>query len=119
MSSAATESTGRKMKSVNGLEGAGITFVRPSKLEGAQTLVTEALYLGSTPNNFDEDKADYKFENADGTITVINGAGNLGYQMGKVPVNSIVTVDYKGKQEIKKGKLKGKMSHNFNVLIAE
>lgn len=109
----------RKMKPVSGMEGAGITFIRPSKLEGPQTLVSEGLYLGSTPNNFDDDKSDYKFENADGTVCVINGAGNLGYQMGKVAVNSIVTVHYKGKQKIKKGKLAGKESHNFEVLTAE
>jgi hypothetical protein len=127
MSSAATKSEAskstpaapaRKMKPVSGLEGAGITFIRPSKLEGAQTLVTEGIYLGSTPNNFDEDKSDYKFQNLDETIAVINGAGNLGSQMSKVSVGSIVTVEYRGKQEIKKGKLKGKLSHNFNVLVA-
>ncbi len=112
------QASARKMKSVSGLEGAGITFIRPSKLTGPQTLITEALYIGSTPNNFDEDKADYKFENADGSIVVLNGAGNLGYQMGKVALNSVVTVEYKGKQEITKGKLKGKESHNFKVLVA-
>lgn len=109
----------RVMKSVSGLDGAGITFVRPSKLEGAQTIITEALYLGSTPNQFDAAKSDYKFENEDGSLVVINGAGNLNYAMKKVSVNSIVTVEYLGKQTIKKGPLKGKESHNFNVLVAQ
>lgn len=122
MSNNATDSqaaaTGRKMKPATGMEGAKIRFIRPSKLEGPQTLVTEALYLGSTANNFDDGKSDYKFEEADGGIAVVNGAGNLGYQMSSVAVNSIVTVEYKGKQEIKKGKLKGKLSHNFQVLVA-
>lgn len=120
MSSAAnTEATGRKMKSVNGMEGAGVTFIRPSKLSGPCTLVSEALYIGSSPNNYDTDKLDYKFETADNKTIVLNGAGNLSYQMEKVAVNAIVTVEYKGKQEIKKGPMKGKQSHNFEVLIAE
>jgi hypothetical protein len=108
----------RKMKPVSGLEGAGVEFIRPSKLEGPCTLVTEALYLGSSPNNFDNDKSDYKFETEDGKTIVLNGAGNLTYQMAKVAVNSIVTVEYRGKQEIKKGPMKGKQSHNFEVLTA-
>jgi hypothetical protein len=62
---------------------------------------------------------DYKFENDDGSITVINGAGNLGAQMAKVATNSIVTVEYRGKQKIKKGKMAGKEAHNFSVLTAE
>ena len=119
MSNTGAETTSRKMKSVSGLEGAGITFIRPSKLEGAQTLVTEALYLGSTPNQFDSNKKDYKFENEDGSIVVINGAGNLNYLMEKVAVNSIVTVEYRGKSKIKKGKMAGKEAHSFNVLVAE
>lgn len=119
MSNTATAATGRKMKSVNGLEGAGIEFIRPSKLEGPCMLITEALYLGSTPNSFNEEKSDYKFETEDGKTIVLNGAGNLGYQMEKVALNSIVSVEYKGKQAITKGKLKGKESHNFNVLVAE
>lgn len=118
MSQTGTE-TARKMKSVSGLEGAGIEFIRPSKLEGPGTIINEALYIGSSANNFDEEKLDYKFETEDGKTLVVNGAGNLPYQMAKVPVNSVVTIEYKGKQEIKKGKLKGKLSHNFNVLVAE
>lgn len=109
----------RKMKSVTGMEGAGIEFIRPSKLTGPQTLITEAIYLGSTPNSFDDGKSDYKFETEDGKTLVLNGAGNLGYQMEKVAVNSVVTVEYRGKQKITKGKLAGKESHNFQVLIAE
>ena len=109
----------RTMKSVSGLEGAGVEFIRPSKLAGPCTLVSEALYIGSSPNNFDTDKSDYKFETEDGKTIVLNGAGNLSHQMKKVAVNTIVTVEYKGKQEIKKGPMKGKQSHNFEVLIAE
>jgi hypothetical protein len=118
MSSNATESTGRKMKSVSGLEGAGIEFIRPSKLTGPATLVREAVYTGSTPNNYDDKKLDYKFEDEDGKTILINGAGNLGAQMSKVDIGSIVTVEYRGKQKIKKGKMAGKEAHNFNVLVA-
>lgn len=119
MSNTGTETAARKMKSVSGLEGAGVEFIRPSKLTGPGTIISEALYIGSSANNFDEDKLDYKFETEDGKIQVLNGAGNLGFQMAKVPVNSIVTVKYNGKQKIKKGKLAGKESHNFEVLVAE
>jgi hypothetical protein len=116
---AKASATGRTMKSVSGMEGAGIEFIRPSKLTGPATLINEGLYIGSSKNNFDEAKLDYKFEDETGKVVVLNGAGNLGYQMGKVPVNSIVTINYKGKQKITKGKLAGKESHNFDVLVAE
>jgi hypothetical protein len=110
----------RKMKSATGMEGAGVTFIRPSKLTGPQAgLIEEAVYTGSTPNNFDEDKSDYAFEKEDGSKVVLNGAGNLGYQMSKVQVGTICTINYNGKQKITKGKLAGKESHNFEVLIAE
>lgn len=110
--------TTRKMKSVSGLEGAGIEFIRPSKLTGPCTVINEAIYIGSAASKFDDDKSDYKFETEDGKTLVLNGAGNLGFQMKKVSVNSVVTINYKGKQKIKTGKLAGKESHNFEVLVA-
>lgn len=116
--STATTTSARKMKSVSGLEGAGIEFIRPAKLTGPGTIIEEALYVGSSPNNYDKEKLDYKFETGDGRLQVLNGAGNLGFQMKKVSVNSVVTINYNGKQPIKNGPMKGKLSHNFEVLVA-
>jgi hypothetical protein len=97
---------------------AGIRFVRPSKLEGPG-LVVEGIYLGSVPNNFDNTKSDYQFEEADGTKVVINSTGQLASQMKNIDVGTLCQVNYKGKQTIAKGKLAGKQCHSFDVLTAD
>lgn len=109
----------KKFKAVNSSESAGIRFIRPSELakEGFTGTALEGVYLEAIPNQIDDTKLDYKFEEADGTIAVLNGAGNLGYQMQKVSVGALVRVDYAGKQLITKGPRKGKEAHNFTVLV--
>ena len=100
------------------------TFVRASQLTGPG-IVAQGLYTGTVPNKFEESKQDYKIEaleaNADGTrdITIVNSAGNLGYRMGQVKVGDIIQISYLGKMEGTKGRSKGKLVHNFDVLRAE
>jgi hypothetical protein len=115
----------KTFKRPDGLEGANIEFVRPSKLAeaGMTGLIVEGIYTGSTPNNYDAAKKDYRFETTDSEgnekTVVINGAGNLAYQMDAIQLNTLVQVNYLGKSKIKKGKMAGKEAHNFEVLVAE
>lgn len=112
----------RKMKSV--LEGTGdlnrLVIVRPSKLaEGGITgTVAEGIYMGTTPNKFEEDKNDFRI-NGDTEDFILNSAGSLASQLARVEVGSYVQVNYLGKVKAMKGKAAGKMVHNFQVLVEE
>jgi hypothetical protein len=98
---------------------AGIDFIRPSKLSDDDNgkVLVEGTFIESIPNHFDETKLDFKFEREDGNVIIINGAGNLGYRMKAVNSGDIVQVTYQGKQEIQNGKMRGKLAHNFDVLV--
>ena len=100
-----------------GREESAITFVRASKLD--QGVVLEGTFLESIPNQLNSDRSDYKFELEDGSISVVNGAGNLGYKMKFIDIGDYVQLMYNGKQVISKGDYKGKEAHNFEVLKAE
>jgi len=110
----------REFKRPGGESGAGIEFVRPSKLaeDDFKGVILEGTFLETLPNHYDETKLDFKFEKEDGTTIVINGAGNLGFRMKSVSPGDFCQVSYDGKKEITKGKMKGKEAHNFDVLIA-
>lgn len=116
-----TATSGRTFKPVTGMGDSGIEFIRPAKLAeaGRIGLLLEGAYVGSTPNTYNKDKSDYKFELADGTAKVINGAGNLPFQMKNVAVGTLVQVSYLGKKKISKGPMAGKESHNFLVASAD
>ena len=98
-----------------------VNFIRPSKLheEGVTGVVVEGTFIEAIQNHFEPNKLDYKFEKEDGTTVILNGAGNLTYRMSKVMVGDYVQISYDGMQEIKNGKMKGRKSHNFSLLIAE
>ena len=108
--------TERKFKSVKP-ESTGITFIRAKKLndDGVKGEILQGTFLEATPNPLDERKSDYKFEKEDGSIAVINGAGNLGFSVKFVDCGEFVQVMYLGMQEIEKGPQKGRMAHNFSV----
>lgn len=101
-------------------EKASIKFVRPSELakEGFEGVIVEGTFIESFPNHFDNAKLDFKFEQEDGSILVINGAGNLGYRMKEVIPGDFCQVTYLGKKEITTGKMQGRSAHNFEVRIA-
>ena len=98
-----------------------ITFIRPSKLaeEEKTGIILEGTYVESIPNQFDDKKSDYKFTDEKGGMIVLNGAGNLGFKMKNVNAGDFVQISYNGKKEISKGKMKGIMAHNFEVLRDE
>tara|TARA_B100000029_G_scaffold180448_1_gene178120 strand:- start:423 stop:794 length:372 start_codon:yes stop_codon:yes gene_type:complete len=104
------------------MEGKGLTFIRPSKLaeDNVNGVILEGTFIESLPNPFDNEKLDFKFSDLkSGSTVIINGAGNLGYQMKSIPEGSNVQVAYNGKKAIKAGKMKGRMAHDFLVLEEE
>ena len=106
----------RNFKPVEGMS-AGITFIRPSKLAEEETkgVILEGTYVESLPNQFNSEKSDYKFSDETGNITIINGAGNLGFMMKSINAGDYVQISYHGKKEITKGKMKGVKAHQFEV----
>lgn len=108
--------TERKFASVKPDDG-DLTFIRASNLlkDGVTGEVLQGTFLESIPNRIDERKLDFKFEKEDGTIVIVNGAGNLGYNMKFVDVGEYIQIVYLGQQEITKGPQKGRMAHNFEV----
>lgn len=114
----ATPDSGRTFKSATGSDS-NVRFVRPSKLneDGFTGVVVEGLYQGSVPNKFDEKKSDYKILADDGTLTIVNGGGNLGWQMKEIEAGNAVRITYNGMKTIAKGKMAGKDSHDFKVEI--
>ncbi len=98
-----------------------VTFIRPSELQknGTTGVIVEGVFIEAIKNHYNEDKNDYKFEKEDGSIVIVNAGGNLGFKMSKVTVGDYVQLSYEGMKEIKNGKMKGKKSHTFSLLIAE
>ena len=105
-----------KRNFVSPIEAGNIEFIRPSKLEKPGILL-EATFVESLPNAFDNNKSDYKFSGDKGKTIILNGAGNLGYQMERVNAGDFVQVTYQGKKKIENGKMEGRMAHNFKVLV--
>jgi hypothetical protein len=102
-------------------EGSGnnVTYIRPSALaeEGTTGVITEGIYEGTVPNNFDETKSDYKVRLEDGTLAVLNHSGSLANQLNRVGTGTYVRISYNGKQPMKSGKMAGKLAHAFIVEV--
>lgn len=127
----------RFKKKVSGGDGS-VVFVKPADLAraGFTGVVAEGLFVGTLPNSFNEEVNDFKIEAdvdfsikgidkdgqeysrkiSSGDVLILNGAGNLGYLMQSVGPGELVQISYLGKQEIEKGKMKGKLAHNFEVM---
>lgn len=124
---AATQATGTQgstkgFKKPEGTENlAPLTFIKASELKeaGKTGIIAEGTYVGTMPNKFNEDKPSYKIEQEDGSILVVNSAGNLQYRMGSVKLGQLVQISYLGMEKLTKGKFAGKESHQFDVLVAE
>lgn len=120
---AGTETAARKMVSVNGksLDGnkqeGNLNFVRPGKLTDADTdkILAAGIYEGTTPNNFDAEKPDFKVRAENGDLTILNNCASLAKQFAKVQTGSYVEVTYLGKPVMTTGKYKGKSAHSFIV----
>ena len=108
-----------QFKTVTTASSANVTFVKAAALKQGD-IAAEGLFAGTVPNKFDENKPDIKIEdlNDSSKITIVNAAGNLGYQMSKINPGEIVRITYLGQQVLTKGKYAGKKSHNFEVAVA-
>jgi hypothetical protein len=119
-SEAATSTLSRGSKALEfkpvSTAGSNVTFVRAASLEKG-AVAAEGIYAGSSPNTFNKEKLDYRIEDLKDSskLTVVNGAGNLGYQMQSVQPGDIVRITYNGKTKITKGPMIGKESHSFIV----
>ena len=102
-----------------------VKFVRASALaeEGVTGVVALGTYQGTVANNIEPTKLDFKVMEADGTLVVINTAGNLTSRMTQaieelgLEIGQGLKIIYNGKLEAKKGRLKGKFLHSFDVEI--
>ena len=101
------------------VEGKSLTFIKPSKLaeQNVTGTILEGVYVAAVPNEM-TGKTDFKFELEDGNLAIVNGAGNLGYQMQNVQPGTLVRIDYLGKSEIKTGPRAGKQAHGFKVMVS-
>ena len=106
----------KKRNFVSPVDAGNIQFIRPSQLEKPGVIV-EATFVESLPNAFDDRKLDYKFSGDKGKTIILNGAGNLGYQMERINAGDFVQISYEGRKKIESGKMEGKLAHNFKVLV--
>lgn len=108
----------KKYAPVNQNLGAGIEFIRPSRLaeEGITGVVAEGIYEGTLPNQLEPSRKDFKIRKSDGTLLVLNSTSSLTRQMDLVDLNDGVQIVYNGLKTIKSGKAKGKSVHDFVVL---
>lgn len=119
-------------------DGGRLVFVKASDLNRSEFtgVVAEGQFVDTLPNTFNEDKDDFKIVadvgfsfrgiNKDGNeyeetvepgdTLIVNGAGNLGYFMSKVPKGELCQIKYNGMREITSGNRKGKLAHNFEVM---
>lgn len=113
----ANSTEGVKWVRLDGSEVKGITFISPTKLakEGTTGIILEGTYLGAVMGRYG--KNDFRFQNLEGDTVIINGGGNLEYNMKSVDVGTLVQVTYKGLRPMKSQP--GKTAHNFSILKAE
>lgn len=117
--------------------GGALNFIKPAELSRAEFegVVAEGEFVEALPNKFNADKNDFKIkvdtalkvtgktkdgepysiELAPGDTVIVNGAGNLGWQMSNVSPGEICQIVYQGKKEIEKGPKAGMEAHNFVV----
>jgi hypothetical protein len=104
-------------------QGGNIEFRRANQMTAGDAVQGELIAL--LPSKFDDKKLDYKLEEVDdtgaktGKTIVINAAGNLGSRMSNVGLGSLVRIVYLGQSKITKGKMAGKLAHNFDVETAD
>jgi hypothetical protein len=54
-----------------------------------------------------------------GSLVIINGNSGLARKMANIPTGTGLEINYLGQAELAKGKYKGKLVHNFEVLVDE
>ena len=88
------------------------TYYKFKECEKGQTLV-EGVFRREFDGKFGKQ---YEYQNDDGRIVVLNAAGNLRYKMDFIKPDTKVKIVYDGEIKLDKGKMAGKMCHQFIVL---
>lgn len=104
-------------QSSDDLVGAGIKFIRPSKLaEAGETgVILVGEYVKRVPNSVTS-KEDFEFLDNEGRTVILNSTGHFEYLANSMKLNpgQVCRVTYKGKNLYK-----GKETHEFKLEIAE
>lgn len=96
-----------------------ITYLKPEQVGDLENGVI-GTYIGTVEQQTKFGiKTNYKLESEELGLVVINGAGNLGFQMEQVQPGKLVKIEYRGTSAMKKGPYKGTQAHNFVVSQAE
>lgn len=93
--------------------GGSKNFYKYSEMNPEEMILENAEYLGSQEGTYG---VQHEFRKDDGTIHVLNSAGQLNYILDNFAnVGDMLNVQYLGKVLVPKGPMKGKEAHNFNV----
>lgn len=84
---------------------------------GRGDVIAVGLFEGISKNEMTK-KNDYRIRSSNGDLIIVNGGGNLGYQMEPVSVGQLVKITYKGAEAMSKGPYKGKLANNYSVEVA-
>lgn len=94
-----------------------IQFIKYADLQPGEEL--EGWYVEHRLSRFKDagggDKYDHLFKRKDGTLFMLNGAGQLDSKMAFVPIGTWTIVQYGGKEAMKKGPFAGTAAHQFKV----
>ena len=86
----------------------------PKYAECEPNTTWEGTYVAKGISKFD--KPTFTLDTDKGRV-LLNGAGNLSYQMEKVEVGALVQVIYGGMEALKNGDYAGTKAHQFRVLV--
>lgn len=93
------------------ITGGETTYIRPGQLTKGSVIA--GIYRGSFEDRFE--KLNYRLEQADKSMKVVNGSGLLDNLMQRVNIGDSIEIVYTGKQALKTGKFAGKEAHGFEV----
>lgn len=104
-----------------------IRFVNVSKMtkenpDFKNEVILEGYFKGTVPNQYNDDKPHFKFEDfKTGETVIVNNIGNLQHRMTdkNVQEGDLIQITYLGTSPIEKGKFKGKESHQFRVILGD
>lgn len=89
---------------------------KASEFQAGQTVVV-GTYEGTRTNEFGPL---HSFRDGDGNLRTIAGSGKLNYLIEKaagLKGGEVVKIVYLGQDKIQKGEMKGRMAHNFDLLV--
>ena len=91
------------------------TYPKFKECEEGDVLV-DGVFRRSVDGKYGEQ---FEFENHDGEVVVLNGAGQLKYKMDFVKVGDNVKIIYEGEQILETGAMRGRPAHQFKVFLKD